>query len=91
MERFKLGQVVVTPRADEMLQAWGCAVEEILERHQAGDWGDVSESQRQLNEEGINKDLDVVSTYSNNNGSKLTVFTKSDRSYTLVHISPTTR
>lgn len=88
MIKLELGQVVVTPRAKETLKAWGCAVEKILARHQAGDWGDISENERKLNDEGIDNHLDVVSSYSSNNGSQVTVFTKSDRSYTLVHVSP---
>ena len=85
--KFSLGQIVVTPKAEEALHDWGQSAESLLARHQSGDWGDVSDEQRRVNEDGLGKRFNLVSCYHTPSGQSLTVFTKADRSFTLVHIS----
>jgi hypothetical protein len=89
--KFPLGQIVVTPKAEEVLQHWGQSADAILARHQSGDWGEVSDEQRRVNEDGLGKRFNLVSCYHTPSGQWLTVFTKADRSLTLVSISPDQR
>jgi hypothetical protein len=86
--KFDLGQVVVTPGAQEALSNWGENVDALLSRHQTGDWGDVSEEIRKVNEEGVAGQRNLVSIYTTPSGTAITVFTKADRSMTLVHLGP---
>ena len=87
--KFELGQIVITPKAGELLRESGHTPQELLARHQSGDWGDVTEEERKLNEEGLAKPLNVISNYHLPNGHSVMVFTKADRSVTMLHISPT--
>ena len=51
--KFELGEIVITPTASAALQAGGQSVEDFLARHQAGDWGKVSDQARAVNERGL--------------------------------------
>ena len=50
---FPLGQVVATPGALQALENAGQEPEEFLNRHDRGDWGEVSEADKQENEFSI--------------------------------------
>lgn len=88
LTKFELGQIIVTPKALTVLHECGQTPETLLTRHQAGDWGDVSEEEKRFNEEGLVKRFNLVSIYWAPSGHKLMVFTKADRSVTLMHIDP---
>ncbi len=85
--KFTLGDVVVTNRAAEILAAANLAVDALLQRHQSGDWGDVSDDQRQINDDGVSRSYSLVSSYSTRGGHTVAVFTMADRSRTLVHLA----
>lgn len=85
--RFALGQVVPTPRALETLDSAGMSLDAFLARHQAGDWGDVSPAQRQLNDQAARSEGHVSSTFVLPHGERLTIFTRGDRVHTLVHVT----
>jgi len=80
--RFRLGKIVSTPNAlsqltqDDILLAIG--------RHQAGDWGDVDEHDRQKNELSLKQRLRLWSVYHAANGVKFCLITEADRSHTTV-------
>ena len=80
--KFRLGKIVSTPNAlDQLTQ------EDILlaiGRHQAGDWGDVSEEDRAANERALIKGTRLWSVYHAGNGVKFWLITEADRSYTTV-------
>ncbi len=84
--KFELGYVVVTSTAADVLHRWGKSVESVLARHQAGDWGDLSEELRQLNERALTERMNVVSVYEAPDGKLLNIFTRADRTLTLVHL-----
>jgi hypothetical protein len=88
---FDLGQIVVTPRASALLAEWGQTAEDLIERHQSCDWGDVTEEERHINEFATTRAMNVVSCYTMPGGDQLTVFTRADRAYTLVHLRVDTR
>ncbi len=84
---FAIGRVVVTPKASEALRACGQSADDLLSRHQSGDWGDASEGEQCLNKDGFSRGS-IVSVYVTSGGIKLRVFTKADRSCTLIHVDP---
>jgi len=86
--KFDVGQVIVTPTASRALEASGQSADEVVLRHQSGDWGDVSEQERQVNEEALRRSYNLLSIYRTPAGQRVTIVTKGDRSLTLVHIDP---
>lgn len=79
---FRLGQIVATPNAlgrltqDDILSG--------IQRHQAGDWGDVDEHDRQENELSLKEGFRLLSVYHARNGTKFWIITEADRSVTTV-------
>lgn len=49
-----------------------------------GDWGDLCEEDRQANEDALNRDLRLLSSYSDRNGTKFWIITEADRSLTTI-------
>jgi hypothetical protein len=86
--KFELGQVIVTPQVCQWLDNHAVTVEELLERHCSGDWGNVSSTQASFNDEAIHQGMSLNSTYSLASGKSVNVFTRADRQHTLVHASP---
>jgi hypothetical protein len=84
--KFEVGEVVITPAASTALLAAGQTLEEILARHRAGDWGDVPEQVRQVNERGLVDGFNLQSTYTVDDVQRLVVVTQRDRSVTMIHL-----
>jgi hypothetical protein len=55
-----------------------------IQRHQAGDWGDVSAVDREANERALIEDTRLWSVYHAANGMKFWIITEADRSVTTV-------
>lgn len=75
--RFRLGRIVSTPNALERLTQ-----DDILlgiKRHQAGDWGDVSDDDRLENELSLKEGFRLFSVYHSANGTKFWIITDADR------------
>ena len=79
---LQLGQVVATPGAVEALKEASQTASHFLNRHLSGDWGDLCEEDRQLNDDAINNGSRVLSSYTLSTGDKLWVITEADRSAT---------
>ncbi len=80
--KFRLGQIVSTPNAMSQLTK-----EDILmglKRHQSGDWGDVSENDRQANDRALIEDTRLFSVYHAVSGIKVWLITEADRSTTVL-------
>ncbi len=80
--KFRLGRIVSTPNALSQLSN-----EDVLmgiQRHQAGDWGDVDEHDRQENELSLKKGFRLLSVYNSASGVKFWIITEADRSVTTV-------
>jgi len=80
--KFRLGHIVSTPNALSQLTN-----EDILrgiQRHQAGDWGDVCEEDRRENELSLEKGFRLLSVYHAGKGIKFWIITEADRSATTV-------
>jgi len=80
--KFRCGKIVSTPNAlsqlsqEDILMAIG--------RHQAGDWGDMDEHDRQANERALIEHTRLWSVYHAANGTKFWLITEADRSVTTV-------
>jgi hypothetical protein len=75
--KFRLGRIVSTPNALESLTH-----DDILrgiQRHQAGDWGDVEDDDRQGNERALIDGTRLWSVYHASNGNKFWIITEADR------------
>ena len=80
--KFRLGKIVSTPNAlahlsqDDILLG--------IQRHQAGDWGDVPVGNSAANERALIEGTRLWSVYRAANGTKFWLITEADRSVTTV-------
>jgi hypothetical protein len=86
--KFELGQVVITPAASAALGASGQGLGDLLALHQAGDWGDVNEQVRAVNDRGLTERFNLQSSYVLASGERLVIVTDRDRTLTMIHLDP---
>ena len=79
---FPLGRVVATPGAIAALDEAKQSPQEFLDRHQRGDWGEVSEEDKKENDFSVKNGLRILSSYYTNKGVKIWLITEADRSVT---------
>jgi hypothetical protein len=80
--KFPLGQIVITANAkDKLLPS---DVNDALDRHVTGDWGDVDEHDRQENELSLVQGFRLLSVYKDRNNVKFWIITEADRSGTTI-------
>ena len=80
--RFNPGRLMITRNARDMLPRG--EVDAAINRHLSGDWGDVCQSDWQLNEDALKKGDRLMSVYHTQDGEKFWIITESDRSATTV-------
>lgn len=81
-----IGPVVVTDFAGRALAEAGEALEELLHRHQRGDWGEVNQQGKLWNERALEAGAEVASYYRLSTGVIVQVVTDSDHGYTIVQL-----
>lgn len=81
---FKMGHVVATPGAIEVLANAQTSPWELLSRHVRGDFGEVDAQDWQANLDAINDDARILSAYTLKTGERLWVITEADRSSTCI-------
>lgn len=84
LPRLPLGHLLATPAACVALQAAGVSVFKLLNRHACGDWGDLSDEDRQQNNLAAVTGQRVLSSYPLPTGQKIWIITEWDRSATTV-------
>lgn len=77
-----LGRTVITTNAQNVLTDSDIA--NALNRHQSGDWGELCEEDKQVNEDALKDGERIMSVYKSSVGKKFWVITESDRSCTTV-------
>ena len=82
--KFPLGNLYITPGAQEAIEAADQTFFTFVNRHQSGDWGDVPPEDAKENEFSVGKDLRILSSYQTNRNERLWVITEADRSATTV-------
>ena len=80
--KFSLGQTVITANANAVLPEMDVVL--ALQRHHSGDWGDVDEHDRQMNEDALRNGDRLVSIYKSVRGQKFYIITEWNRSVTTV-------
>jgi hypothetical protein len=80
--KFPLGQVVATPAALKAIEDAGQTPAFFLEKHVSGDWGEVCDEDRRLNDVAIGNGDRLLSAYRTLRGVKIWIITEADRSST---------
>jgi len=74
--KFSLGQLLSTPGALEALQESGQSPMEFLARHFRGDWGELCEEDKRLNDQALVDGSRLLSAYKTRKGVKLWIITE---------------
>jgi len=82
--RFSLGKTVITPGALAALSEAAQLPLDFLTRHHSGDWGELCEEDRAVNEESLQSGLRLLSAYRTSQGTKLWIITEADRASTCI-------
>ena len=82
--KFSLGQIVATPAALSVLQQAGTDPSSLLSRHVRGDWGDLCDEDKQLNDAAVDNGERLLSSYQLRDQQKVWVITERDRSVTTI-------
>ncbi len=73
---FDLGQIVATPGALEALQVARQQPHEFLIRHVTGDWGDLDDEDKSLNDAALVDGSRILSAYTTRKGERLWIITE---------------
>ena len=80
---IELGTVVVTTNLQERLGSKAFRlIPNIIARHSAGDWGDVSPEDAKTNDAAVKSDCRIMSVYKLKDGLEVWAITEGDRSST---------
>jgi hypothetical protein len=74
--KFDLGQIVATPGALEAIRDAGQSPADFLARHARGDWGDLCDDDRRLNNLALIDGSRLLSVYVTGKGERLWVITE---------------
>jgi hypothetical protein len=74
--KFESGQIVATPGALEALREAGQQPSEFLSRFLAGDWGDLDDEDKTLNDEALVDGSRILASYTLKTGVKLWAITE---------------
>lgn len=83
-ELFELGTTVATPGALAALEQVGTEPVELIARHLSGDWGEIDEHDKRVNQEALASGGRLFSAYTLVDGTRIWVITESDRSITTI-------
>ena len=85
---FQLGQCVCTRGVNELMKKdakFREFVNKSFLRHQTGDWGDLSDSDKELNDDAVKTGNDMIlSKYNFTQGTSIYIITEWDRSATTI-------
>jgi hypothetical protein len=73
---FEVGLVVATPGALALAKTGAFDLAELLERHQAGDWGDLDAFDRRENERALRSGARIFSAYETPQGGRVWIITE---------------
>ena len=84
---FPLGQVVMTRHRRIQLQEanpehWEEELKGLIDRHAAGDWGDLDSESQEENRQSLARGFRLFSAYNTSSGFRVWVITEADRSVT---------
>ncbi len=73
--KFQLGRIFSTPDALRALEDSGQTPVLFLQRHQQGDWGDICDEDKQLNDQAVIDGSRILSAYQTSKGVKIWIIT----------------
>ena len=73
---FELGNIVATPGAIRAMK--DISSSGLLNRHRAGDWGDLCEDDKGYNDEAVKDGSRIMSAYDIGNGVKIWIITEAE-------------
>lgn len=79
---FEHGRLLTTKGAKRALEEARVDGREILERHLSGDWGDLGEVDKKLNDLSVEHGERLLSAYNLPTGTRIWIITEADRSAT---------
>jgi len=74
--KFPLGRILSTPGALDVLKESGQSAAVFLDRHATGDWGNLSDDDKRLNDEALIDGGRILSAYKTRLGTKLWIITE---------------
>ena len=74
--RFDLGRLLATPGALRAMEEAGQTPLDFITRHARGDWGELCEEDKRLNDEALVDGSRLLSSYRLSNGEKLWVISE---------------
>ncbi|CAJ9799586.1 hypothetical protein [Burkholderia pseudomallei] len=77
--RFKLGRILATPGALQVIADARVSIVDLLIRHMSGDWGELPDSDRQQNDAAITTGQRILSSYTLPGGLTVWLITEADR------------
>ena len=80
---FTLGEIKIKPRAALLLENTRTNPASLLLRHVTGDWGEVGNDQRRVNDEAVREGGRILSAYGEGK-KRIWVMTEADRSITTI-------
>ena len=75
-KKFSLGRIVATPGALHALQDAGHTASEFLARHVTGDWGELDQEDKNLNNAALLDDSRILSAYQTRKGERIWMITE---------------
>ena len=87
MRKFESGTICLTSLvSDRMYQdeLFNDFLHRAIDRHLSGDWGDMCEEDKALNEEAVRLGNERIMSVYKQNGDTLWIITEADRSYTTI-------
>ena len=82
--KFALGSEVITPGACSAIARTVCNPRQFLDRHMSGDWGDLDDGDKRINDLAIQDNERILSAYHLGDGTKIYIITEADRSVTTI-------
>jgi len=80
--KFRLGRIVATPNVLQSITEQDILI--AIQRHQAGDWGELESTDRKANDRALADNTRILSAYNSGNGIRFWIITEADRSITTV-------
>ena len=74
--KFRLGQTLATPGALAAMQAAGQSPGYFLDRHIRGDWGEVCDEDKRLNDQALVDGSRILSAYRTLKGERIWIITE---------------
>ncbi len=75
-KKFSLGRIVSTPGALHALQDAGQSAGEFLALHVTGDWGDLDDEDKSLNDAALIDGSRILSAYQTRKGERIWIITE---------------